>query len=125
MTYAEKLQDPRWNEKRVSILKRDNLTCQECEIQEVVLQVHHHFYHANTDPWDYDDEVLITLCEPCHAQEEMLKAFDLTAFQYLLTLGLTRNKISILTQAISKRLNKEGVDVKTEFANIINRIQNG
>jgi len=121
MTYSELLQDPRWDEKRKEILKRDDLTCQECKITDVTLQVHHHFYHPNTMPWDYDNDVLITLCEPCHLQEEFLKSFDSLGFQYLLTMGLTRNKVSQIIQAIGKRLDKAD-NISIEFAYLINSI---
>jgi hypothetical protein len=122
MSYSELLRDPRWNERRVEILKRDEFTCRECEIKDVTLQVHHHFYHRDTMPWDYDDEILITLCEPCHLEEELLKDFDLMNIQYLLTLGLTRQKISRLISAISKRFNRSNLDINTQFRNLIARI---
>ena len=66
MTYAEKLQDPRWQQKRREILSRDGHTCQRCFEYQDTLQVHHLNYHPNCEPWDYSDDDLITLCESCH-----------------------------------------------------------
>ncbi len=31
-----------------------------------ILQVHHLAYIEGRDPWDYSDEILITLCKECH-----------------------------------------------------------
>jgi 5-methylcytosine-specific restriction endonuclease McrA len=103
--YSELLKDPRWQVKRIAILKRDNFTCQECGARNTMLHVHHHFYTVDTNPWDYDDCMLITLCEECHINEEFLKNFDTLSYRYLLTIGFTRNKISKLIAALSQRLN--------------------
>ena len=66
MTYLEKLQDYRWAVKRFKILVRDSFTCQRCFDDDCILQVHHLLYYGNRDPWDYDDDDLITLCIFCH-----------------------------------------------------------
>jgi hypothetical protein len=68
MTYQEKLKDPRWQKKRLKILDRDDWACQSCGDSESTLHVHHKIY-KKCDPWDYPDEVLITLCETCHDEE--------------------------------------------------------
>ena len=31
--------------------------------------VHHRLYRPDTDPWDYADDELVTLCENCHEEE--------------------------------------------------------
>jgi len=69
--YAEKLNDPRWEKRRQQILIRDRFRCMNCNSNEN-LQVHHRQYHylpnqkRFIEPWDYSDEVLITLCADCH-----------------------------------------------------------
>lgn len=68
MTYQEKLQDPRWKEKRLEILNRDNFTCQMCGSENKQLQVHHKYY-KKSEPWDYYNDALITLCCDCHSLE--------------------------------------------------------
>jgi len=65
MTYAEKLGDPRWQKKRLEIMKRDEFTCQKCGCKRRTLHVHHKEYNGN-DPWDYEDDKLIVLCNKCH-----------------------------------------------------------
>ena len=66
MTYAEKLLDPRWRTKRLEILERDNWECKRCG-DDRRLQVHHLRYLPFSDPWSYQDEDLITICDSCHA----------------------------------------------------------
>lgn len=78
-TYAEKLKDPRWQRRRLEILSRDEFTCQNCFGSEETLHVHHALYRKGRDPWEYDDDELITLCETCHgnveaSREEILKS---------------------------------------------------
>jgi hypothetical protein len=67
-TYSEKLQHPKWQEKRLGILNRDEFTCQYCGDTETMLHVHHIAYSG--DPWTVDDKFLITLCSNCHKMEE-------------------------------------------------------
>jgi hypothetical protein len=69
-TYAEKLKDPRWQKKRLEILSRDEFSCQKCYDTENTLHVHHKRYNNEyKDPWEYPNELLVTLCESCHAEE--------------------------------------------------------
>ena len=69
MTYSEKLKDPRWQKKRLQILERDNWTCQICEATDKTLHVHHWQYYRDTEPWDYDEWLLVTVCDDCHSSE--------------------------------------------------------
>lgn len=71
MNYSEKLRHPKWQEKRLSILNRDNFTCRECSCNDKNIQVHHIAY-LNVDPWDIPDNLLISLCETCHSNEEFM-----------------------------------------------------
>jgi cytochrome c553 len=66
---AQKLKDPRWQKKRLEILNRDEWACQKCYDDESTLIVHHRRYLPEKEPWDYPDELLITLCESCHEEE--------------------------------------------------------
>ena len=67
--YSEKLKDPRWQKKRLEIFNRDNFACRGCHCDFEMLAVHHAKYLPNTEPWDYPDCLLITLCESCHESE--------------------------------------------------------
>jgi 5-methylcytosine-specific restriction endonuclease McrA len=70
-SYKEKLFDRRWFAKRESIIKRDKGCCLICGKSENLV-VHHKQYHfiksvkMFSDPWNYDDKYLITLCQSCH-----------------------------------------------------------
>ncbi len=73
MTYSENLKDPRWQRKRLEILQRDNFTCQLCKDSETTLHIHHKKYFNKTNPWDYENGFLTTLCHHCHSSIELLK----------------------------------------------------
>lgn len=70
-TYGALLFDPKWRSRREEILKRDFNSCVVCKAS-AGLQVHHRQYHFIVQqnqfkpPWDYPDNLLITLCELCH-----------------------------------------------------------
>lgn len=76
MTYAEKLKDPRWQQRRQEILRRDKFACQHCLKVSSSLHVHHRYYKENREPWEYEDSVLISLCQDCHELEHMLYERD-------------------------------------------------
>jgi len=69
--YARLLSLPQWSTKRKAILKRDKFRCRCCG-NGASLQVHHRQYHKNKNtsdykaPWEYEDKLLITLCNRCH-----------------------------------------------------------
>ena len=67
--YLKKFKDPRWQKMRLEVLSRDEFTCQLCFDSESTLNVHHRYYEANKDPWEYPLESLVTLCETCHEEE--------------------------------------------------------
>lgn len=50
-------------------MERDNFTCQHCGSKEKELQVHHKAYKKGLKPWEYPDDMLITLCSDCHEME--------------------------------------------------------
>lgn len=73
MNYSEKLRDPRWQKKRLEIMDRDLWSCQHCFDESSILHVHHKIYEPDKMPWEYHNDLLITLCEACHAAEEKNK----------------------------------------------------
>lgn len=85
MTYSEKLKSPKWQKKRLEIMQRDNFKCRICEDENNTLNIHHILYKKEyKNPWDYPNELLITLCESCHNIEsktdkikEALEFFDI------------------------------------------------
>lgn len=72
-TYGALLFDKRWIARRHEILIRDNYECVICKDTEA-LQVHHRQYHfikalnQFKAPWEYEDYLMITLCENCHSR---------------------------------------------------------
>lgn len=62
--YSSMLRDPRWQRKRLEIMKRDNFTCVACYRTHSTLHVHHIEYV--TKPWISKDKDMQTLCEKCH-----------------------------------------------------------
>ena len=74
-SYSSMLRDRRWQKRRLEILQRDEFTCQNCasENDAVQLHVHHKAYLPQTPPWQYPDELLVTLCEECHRAETATK----------------------------------------------------
>jgi hypothetical protein len=67
--YSSLLRDPRWQRKRLAILNRDSWQCQKCGDKESTLHVHHLSYVSGRKPWEYEDDMLLTLCESCHEYE--------------------------------------------------------
>lgn len=65
-TYYEKLRSPQWQKKRLEIMQRDEFTCQQCFDKDTTLNVHHKNYTKGAEPWEYEDDNFITLCECCH-----------------------------------------------------------
>ena len=74
LSYEEKLQDPRWQKKRLEIFERDGWACRECHHTDRTLCVHHLKYLPDTEPWDYPDHLLRTLCSSCHNLETILRS---------------------------------------------------
>lgn len=74
MTYSEKLRDPRWQKKRLSIMQREGFKCQACGRSNETLNVHHLWY--SKEPWAVSDELLECLCETCHAAREDVNSME-------------------------------------------------
>jgi hypothetical protein len=89
--YAQKLLDPRWQKKKSHIMIRDNFACQLCGDSETTLSVHHKKYHPSGNPWDVEDEFLITYCNVCHQVVEACKKSD----------GFTPNRATKSTHKVS------------------------
>lgn len=70
-SYQRKLQDPRWQRKRASILDRADYQCEWCGNDKETLHVHHGFYGKNAEPWEYENDTLYCLCDTCHEQAEI------------------------------------------------------
>lgn len=92
--YSQKLKDPRWQKKRLEIMQRDDFRCQNCQDKTATLHVHHRFYLKNHEPWQYNDNALVTLCESCHALEEATKSeAQKEIYESLCSFGYLNNDI--------------------------------
>ena len=83
MTYAEKLLDLRWLQKRQEVILFDGGRCRDCGDSDR-LQVHHCFYLRGREPWDYPDGLLMTLCDLCHRRRQQLEEAAHLAFAVFL-----------------------------------------
>ena len=72
-TYSELLQDPRWQKKRLKLLEKNNWSCESCHTKDKTLQIHHTYYIKDGLPWEYPDESLKCLCQPCHLERQKLE----------------------------------------------------
>lgn len=68
MEYKDQIKSPKWQKRRLEILKRDEFTCQQCGNKELTLHVHHKHYNKGAMIWDYQGWELTTLCEDCHSE---------------------------------------------------------
>lgn len=85
LSYYEQLQHPLWAEKRLEILNRDGRSCRICGTELHKLDVHHLCYFPDLLLWEYDDELMITVCKKHHDQltYDLPKLAGLIAFQCL------------------------------------------
>jgi 5-methylcytosine-specific restriction endonuclease McrA len=85
MKYHEQLKHPKWQRKRLEIMKRDGFKCRVCGSEEEQLQIHHLYYLPKTKPWEYDDEAMVTVCHEHHRQltEDLSKLSGIIAFKIL------------------------------------------
>lgn len=72
MTYSEKLKDPRWQKLRLQVFERDKWTCRDCGANDKPLHAHHTYYDKGADPWDYNENAIMCLCENCHQIRHMI-----------------------------------------------------
>lgn len=90
-TYAEKLKDPRWQKKRLHLLELARWECENCHSDSSTLHVHHVFYESKRQPWEYEDNDFMVLCETCHQaiQDKCNSILRMMAVQstYLVTSG--------------------------------------
>jgi len=55
---------------RLKIMERDGFACRKCAAKDKTLHVHHSFYTKGVEPWQYQEESLVTLCNECHSEVE-------------------------------------------------------
>lgn len=70
MSYSALLRDPRWQRKRLEIMRRANFRCEDCGSDRRTLNVHHERYDGL--PWESPGDALACLCEGCHERRHAL-----------------------------------------------------
>jgi 5-methylcytosine-specific restriction endonuclease McrA len=73
MTYAQKLQHPKWQQVRLRLFEDKNWRCEDCGAADRNLQVHHHCYLRGREPWEYPLDMLRVLCQECHHERQELE----------------------------------------------------
>jgi 5-methylcytosine-specific restriction endonuclease McrA len=66
MSYRDDLEHPKWQQKRLRIFERDGWRCVACGADDIQLHAHHTAYTKGAKPWEYDDDIIVTLCKNCH-----------------------------------------------------------
>lgn len=67
--YSEKLHGLEWREFRD---RHKDRSCAFCKTDDrTKLQLHHWFYESGKEPWEYDREDMVTLCNSCHYELHM------------------------------------------------------
>ena len=97
--YAQKLKNPAWQKIRLKVFERDAWTCTQCYRTDATLAVHHLYYTAGKEPWEYPLRALRTLCEDCHKEEHFARK---TAEDRLLR---AMKKAALLTQQVDTLAN--------------------
>lgn len=78
--YFVKLQDPRWQRKRLEILDGAGWKCEDCGDSTSELQVHHCVYLKGVEPWDYSAVTLMSLCHVCHKKRQAIEQMTVALF---------------------------------------------
>lgn len=73
MSYAEQLQHPNWQRKRLEVLDRAGYECASCGSKDKMLHVHHKRYIKGRMAWDYDEGNFEVLCKDCHKDDHDLR----------------------------------------------------
>ena len=114
-TYGEKLRDPRWQRKRLEIMNRDKFRCTICNSSSSELHVHHGYYERNLDPWEYDDDTLLTVCHACHEEAENVRV---TLIKRIAKLGhgisCELERLCCVLQGIDSEIASDAVSQLTE-----------
>lgn len=107
--YSEKLKHPKWQRKRLEIMRRDNFKCVLCTDGETTLHVHHKLYRKNCDPWEYEDSTFMTLCEVCHEIVEWLKKYKYDVKQVLYNKQTKLDGGLLAALCVSDKMEKEAL----------------
>ena len=66
MEWTKQYEHPKWQKKRLEIMKRDGFQCKLCDSEDKNLHVHHKYYQKGKLIWQYPNSCYITVCYTCH-----------------------------------------------------------
>ena len=66
MEFKDQYNHPKWQAKRLEIMRRDNYCCVLCDSEDKQLHVHHRYYKRGKKLWEYKKECYLTVCHSCH-----------------------------------------------------------
>jgi hypothetical protein len=98
--YKDKFLDPQWQQFRLKVFERDEFKCVRCDDKNNTLHAHHTYYEAfGNDPWEYELDTVITLCDSCHTEEHAyLKEANRQLLNSLSSTGISwEDKASVAT----------------------------
>jgi len=93
LSYKEQLTHPFWIRKRDEILKRDDYSCVICGSNIHKLEVHHLCYLPDLLIWEYDNELMQTVCSKHHTQ----LTYDLPKISGLIAFNCLKENIDLNT----------------------------
>lgn len=103
--YEQQLKSKRWQQKRLKVFERDgfkckNTSCKNPDKVDTELHVHHLDYIPGTKAFDYPDDMLITLCNECHAKENDRNPVERYLYRALLHKGFLSGDLLAFTQIL-------------------------
>jgi len=93
LSYSEQIKHPLWIQKRDEILKRDDYKCVICGTSLHKLEVHHLCYLPDLLAWEYDIELMVTVCKKHHYE----LTYDLPKISGLISLECLKSNIDLTT----------------------------
>jgi 5-methylcytosine-specific restriction endonuclease McrA len=118
MNYSDQLKTGTWQERRLTIFKRDSFCCTQCG-SNFDLQVHHKDYFPGTKAWEYPDGDLVTLCRKCHTKENDRETHETHLLQSLKASGFSSFEVLALSCYIN-RYKGFANDVRNLINNAVN-----
>ncbi len=116
-SYVEKLKDPRWQRKRLEVLKTTDFHCELCGDHESTLHVHHKLYLKGKEPWEYHRNQLVVLCDRCHENVHAENPFEELAAvisSFPLEGPINARGISIMLAGLLMGVEEGGPDLEDE-----------
>lgn len=93
LSYYEQLKHPLWQKKKAEIMNRDEFKCTICNCDTKQLSVHHLCYFPDTLIWEYDNELMQTVCFEHHNQ----LTYDIPKIAGIIAFNCIKNKLDLNT----------------------------